>query len=262
VIGRAEAVFWKIALLLTPWLAFAVVDRVVHGPGMFAWSAAIVLCDLLLFRFAPIDWMTYWLAWWVRVPTMPIRRLATRSWRRTLGVDLRPAGESGRALWIDARLTESERACLPRLDEAFEVIATLAPSRSARLARIAPQIVVAPIPAVGMYAAGVDVLLLNANLLMEPPGVIASVIVHECNHGWLNQQGYQHPLLERRLERLAVIDQWLFARRLGAAGRHAEANRVIDYLKANQRREFGLRARRRQMRDYNARQAAAEQPSE
>jgi hypothetical protein len=97
--------------------------------------------------------------------------------------------------------------------------------------------------------------MLDATLLLETPGVIASVIVHECNHGWLNQRGHLHPLLEQRLERLACIDQFLFARRLHQAGRYAESNRVIEYLKANRSRQFGVRARWRQMRDYVAQSA-------
>jgi hypothetical protein len=88
------------------------------------------------------------------------------------------------------------------------------------------------------------------------------VIVHECNHGWLGQRGHLHSLLQQRLERLACIDQFLFALRLHEAGRYDEVNRVLDYLKANQGQGFGVRARWRMMRDYLARQAAAEQRAE
>jgi hypothetical protein len=129
-------------------------------------------------------------------------------------------------IWVSKALGPNERGAVARVAEALTVVATVAPSRAARLKRLRVQLAVIPMHAYGGYLPSANVLALDPSALAEAVEVIAGIIVHEGNHALVASRNLMHPLLKERTERAARRDQLLFGRRLLLAGKVDEAYRV------------------------------------
>jgi hypothetical protein len=177
------------------------------------------------------------LGWWTRALVTRSRVSHTRKrWRWLFEIDEEMVDAGGQRLVVARRLTDAQRASLPKIAEALGIVEAVQPSRASRIKRLGIELGVAITPGAAVHISGTRVVLLDADFVAsEAPAVLAGVLVHESNHVLLQSKGIpQHPWLTRRWEALADRDAMVFAVRAWNDGYHADAHRVKDFVVANE----------------------------
>ena len=251
--SEIEYTIWRVVLIVAPWLVAGAVGTYV-GDAEMAQLAPILFLMYLAFLWRVRRRHVLWrIAYVSRLPMLGIRLLSNRRWRTTFCIAPDPVLVGSQLVWLDRDLVDEERARLPRITAALAIVASLAPGRYARYLRISPTLVVARVPMVAGFMAGVNVLVLDIDSLRESPEVIASIIVHELCHAQLYSRGMTHQFFEQWHEHLASRDQAVFATHLLHAGREADARRVLQLARLSRNADTSLRARLRRFRENEKR---------
>jgi hypothetical protein len=240
---RSEFVFWTVAVLVAPWAAYgARVALLGRPPGNGPMLLAIAGFAVALW-FAIGGTLPWHLAWASRAPVIAFRLWTNRRWKWTYAIAPEPLRHGAHVIWVSKALGPNEKSAVARVAESLAVLATVQPSRAARLERLGVQLAVMPTPGYAGYLPSANVIAVDPAALSESADVLASIIVHESNHAVLAARRLLHPLLEERTERLARLDQWVFGRRLFQKGKVDEARRVGELVQGAMRADNSWRAR-------------------
>lgn len=240
---RAEFVFWTLVILVAPWSAYGAWVGFGGQPRGDAPLRLAVAGFAVALWFAIGGALPWHLAWASRVPIVACSRWFNRRWRWTYAIAPEPIRRGPRSIWVSKALAPSEQSAAARVAEALDVLATVQPSRAARLGRLGVHLAVMPIGSPASYLPSANVVALDPVTLDEAVPVLAGIIVHESSHALLASRRLLHPLLTQRVERMARRDQLLFGRRLLLRGQVEEAYRLKDWAVAAAQADLSFLAR-------------------
>ena len=168
-----------------------------------------------------------WQFWYIaQLPLVALRLRVNDTWRWVYRVSPAPIQVGDESIWVSAALGHEHKALLPKFAAALARIAVLAPSRYARLHRLRVELAVLPMPVLAAYMPRTRVLAIDTSVLQESDDIIAGILVHELSHALMASKGFVHPMLTKRMERIATMDQLLFAARLDGEGLQDDAMRI------------------------------------
>lgn len=247
--SRLERYLWNGVLLATPWLSyFAIAGRFGEAAAdRLYWLFVFMLVTALVL--AASNWFAWLMAREVRRALTTLRLQTNRAWKWTHAIEPEQVTVGATRIWVGKGVSGSQREQLARVSEALAIVGEILPSRLGRMRRLGTQLAVAHSPAYAAYIPGANALVIDPHALAESPAVLASIIVHELNHALTSTRGMVHPWQFRRMERLACLDQYDFARRLYHRGRPADALRIRDLVAGSMRADMSFRTRWKRIRE-------------
>ena len=142
--------------------------------------------------------------------------------------------------WAPLMECEDQKIAFSRVADAIELVKQYSPGRYLRLQRSFSSIVIwGTTSDTASYVCRSRMCRLWQSFILSPDvrtTYIASVLVHEATHGWLDGHGIQYSeSVRHRIERVCVRAELLFCRRMpGAADEIMRAERRLPTLHAEQ----------------------------